>query len=302
MTHNPFKSRLNRGELIILDGALGTELERRGVPAPLPLWSASALLDAPDTVRAIHEDYVLSGADIITANTFRSTPRTLAKAGRAGEAERLTEKAVALAREAADRTRVAREVLIAGAMAPLEDCYRPDLAPESKLAEREHAEQAVRLARAGVDLILIETMNSTAEAKAALRGAKPTGLPVIVSFICKNALEIWNGESLQDAVRAVEPFKPDAILVNCVGPDTVGDCLGAMGRVTRLPLGCYPNAGEPDMARGTWRFDPAWTPERFAEAALEWVARGAQIVGGCCGIGPDHIKALRLVLPPVLVE
>jgi S-methylmethionine-dependent homocysteine/selenocysteine methylase len=302
MIHNPLKSRLTRGELILLDGALGTELERRHVPTPLPLWSAQALLDAPDMVRAIHEDYVRAGADIITANTFRATPRALAKAGRAGEAERILELAVALAREAGQKTRGAREVLVAGAIAPLEDCYRPDLAPEPKLAEREHAEQAVRLARLGVDLILIETMNSTAEAKAALRGAKPSGVPVLVSFICKNARELWNGEPLADAVRAVETLKPDAILVNCVGPDVIGECLGEMARVTRLPLGCYPNAGEPDMVRGTWRFDPAWTPERFAEAAAGWVARGAQIVGGCCGVGPDHIKALRTALPPVLVE
>src|SRR5207249_4025906 len=84
MIHNPLKSRLNRGELIVLDGALGTELERRGVPTPLPLWSAQALFDSPDTVRSIHQDYVRAGADILTANTFRATPRTLAKAGRAG--------------------------------------------------------------------------------------------------------------------------------------------------------------------------------------------------------------------------
>jgi len=302
MIHNPLKSRLNRGELIVLDGAMGTELTRRGVPTPLPLWSAQALLDAPDTIRAIHEEYVAAGADIITANTFRATPRTLAKAGRAGEAERLVELAVGLAREAAVRTRGARDVLVAGALAPLEDCYRPDLAPEPPVAEREHAEQAVRLARQGVDLILIETMNNTAEAKAALRGAKAAGVPVLVSFICKSAREILNGELLADAVAAVEPFKPDAILVNCVAPGTVADCLGEMSRATRLPLGCYPNAGEPNMAEGTWRFDPEWTPERFAEAAAGWVARGAQIVGGCCGVGPDHIRALRLALPPVLVE
>jgi S-methylmethionine-dependent homocysteine/selenocysteine methylase len=145
-------------------------------------------------------------------------------------------------------------------------------------------------------------MNSSAEAKAALRGAKPAGVPVLVSFLCKNAREIWNGELLADAVRAVEPFKPDAILVNCVPPGEVADCLGEMSRVTRLPLGCYPNAGAPNMAEGTWSFDPEWTPERFAEAAAGWVARGAQIVGGCCGVGPDHIRALRLALPPVLVE
>jgi len=302
MIHNPLKSRLNRGELILLDGALGTELELRQISTPLPLWSAQALFDSPDAVRSIHEGYVRAGADILTANTFRATPRTLAKAGRAADTERMVGRAVSLAREAADRARGAREILIAGALAPLEDCYRPDLAPDPALAEREHAEQAVRLARAGVDLILIETMNSTAEAKAALRGAKPSGLPVLVSFICKSATEILNGESLADAVRAVEPFKPDVILVNCTAPDTIAACLGEMARSTRSPIGCYPNAGAPDIAHGTWLFDPAWTPEKFAEAAATWVARGAQVIGGCCGVGPDHIRALRAALPSVLVE
>ncbi len=302
MSRNSFRSRLSRGELILLDGALGTELVRRGVPTPLPLWSAQALLDAPDAVRAIHEDYVRAGADVITADTFRTTPRTLAKVGRAGEAQALTQRAVALACEATDRAKGAREVLVAGALAPLEDCYRPDLAPDPELAFREHTEQSARLALSGVDLILIETMNSIAEAMAALRGAKPTGLPVLVSFICKSGREILSGESLADAVRAVKLFKPDAILINCVSPDVAAECLVEMSRATRLPLGCYPNAGEPDMDRGTWRFDPGWTPERFAEAAAGWVTRGAQIVGGCCGVGPDHILALRLALPPVLVE
>ena len=302
MTHEPFQSRMRRGELILLDGALGTELERRHVPAPLPLWSAQALLDAPDTVRAIHEDYVRAGADILTVDTFRTTARALGKAGRAGDADRLTELAVTLAREAADRARGTRVILLAGALAPLEDCYRPELAPDAATAEKEHAEQAVRLARRGVDLILIETMNSIVEAKAALRAAKPTGVPVLVSFLCRNALQLWNGEGLADAVQAVEPLKPDAILVNCVSPDVAGDCVAEMARVTRIPLGCYPNAGTPDLEQGTWRFDPEWTPEKFAEVASGWVARGAQIVGGCCGTTPEHIRALRAALPSVLVE
>ncbi len=302
MTHEPFQSRMRRGELILLDGALGTELERRHVPAPLPLWSAQALLDAPDTVRAIHEDYVRAGADILTVDTFRTTARALGKAGRAGDADRLTELAVTLAREAADRARGTRVILLAGALAPLEDCYRPELAPDAATAEKEHAEQAVRLARRGVDLILIETMNSIVEAKAALRAAKPTGVPVLVSFLCRNALQLWNGEGLADAVQAVEPLKPDAILVNCVSPDVAGDCVAEMARVTRIPLGCYPNAGTPDLEQGTWRFDPEWTPGKFAEVASGWVARGAQIVGGCCGTTPEHIRALRAALPSVLVE
>jgi len=302
MSSTAIRNRLVRGELILLDGALGTELERRGVPTPLPLWSAAAVLSAPDVVRQIHEEYIMAGADVITAATFRATPRALAKAGRAGEAERVLQRAVALAREARRRVAPSRQVIVAGSIAPLEDCYRPELAPPPETAEREHAELAVMLARAGVDAILIETMNTTREACAAVHSAKSTGLAVLVSFICRSEQELLSGESLADAVRAVEAWKPDAVLVNCTPPEVARGCLDTLAVATRLPRGAYANAGAPDLAGGTWLHDPAWTPEEFARAASEWVRRGAQIVGGCCGTTPAHIRAIRSAIPPVLVE
>ena len=299
---NQLTARLTRGEIVLLDGAMGTELERRGVSTRLPLWSAQALVDAPDRVREIHEEYVRAGAEILTAATFRTTPRSLGSAGMGGEADRLTTLAITLCREARERAPLDREVSIAGSMAPLEDCYRPELAPPPGAMMEEHGEQAARLKRAGAELLLVETMNSIAEAVAALRGARATGLPVLVSFICKNSREIWNGEVLADAVRAVEAHQPDAILVNCTPAEVAGGCLDEIARTTHLPIGCYPNAGTPDLERGTWSFDPAMTPGRFAAAAQSWVRSGAQIVGGCCGTGPDHIRALRAAIPPVLVE
>lgn len=299
---HPLIARLTRGEIVLLDGALGTELERRGVSTRLPLWTAQALIDAPDRIREVHEEYVRAGAEIITAATFRTTPRALGSAGMEGEADRLTASAIALCREARARAGLEREVWVAGSMAPLEDCYRPELAPPPEAMEREHREQAARLKDAGADLLLIETMNSIAEAVAALRGARGTGLPILVGFICKSPREIWNGDPLGEAVRAVDALQPDAILVNCTPPDVAAECLDEIARATHLPIGCYPNAGAPDLERGAWTFDPAMTPGRFAEAAQSWVRSGAQIVGGCCGTGPDHIRALRAALPPVLVE
>ena len=302
MSGHPLRSRLERGELILLDGALGTELERRGVATPLPLWSAGALLTAPDVVRAIHEDYIRAGSDLVTADTFRATPRAFGRAGRPGEAGRALDLAVSLLREARGRAGAARDVLLAGAIAPLEDCYQPALAPPSETAEREHGLQATLLARAGVDVILVETMNTIGEARAAVRGAKPAGLPVLVSFICREEREILSGEPLVDAVRAVEELDPDAILVNCTPPDLVTRCLEEIARTTVLPRGAYANAGTPDMETGVWRFDDRWSPERFAAAATAWVRGGAQIVGGCCGTTPAHIRAIRDAIPPVLVE
>ncbi|HET9952174.1 MAG TPA: homocysteine S-methyltransferase family protein [Candidatus Eisenbacteria bacterium] len=297
------RARLVRGEVVVLDGAMGTELDRRGVPTPLPLWSARALLDAPEVVSAIHEDYIRAGADVVTTNTFRTTARTMRRAGLdPGEAERLTRLAVELARDARSRALRGSEVWIAGAMAPLEDCYRPELAPPPSEAEIEHATQAAILAGAGVDLLLVETMNAIPEAVEATRAAVGTGLPVFVSFIARSEREIWDGELLEDAVRAVDAFHPAAILVNCVPADSAERCLEVLARATRAPIGCYPNAGDPDFDHGTWRHDDERTPEWFAGHATSWLRRGALVVGGCCGTGPGHIRALREAVPPVLVE
>jgi S-methylmethionine-dependent homocysteine/selenocysteine methylase len=300
---HPLRARLVRGEVVILDGAMGTELDRRGGATPLPLWSAQALLEAPDVVRAIHEDYLRAGADVITTNTFRTTARAFRHAGRAAEeAERLARLAVELARDARARSVRGGGVWIAGALAPLEDCYRPDLAPARDVAAIEHTRQAALLAGAGVDLLLVETMNAIPEAVEATRAAVATALPVFVSFIARSEREIWSGERLEDAVRAVDAVHPDAILVNCVPADMAERCLETMARATRAPIGCYPNAGDPDFDHGTWRHDDERTPEWFAGHATAWLRRGALVVGGCCGTGPGHIRALREVVPPVLVE
>lgn len=306
MAIHPIHQRLERGELILLDGALGTELERRGVPTPLPLWSAQAILDAPDTLRQIHEDYARAGADVLATATFRTTPRVMRKSGRPeadadAEAGRLTEAAVRIATEGRDRAAAGRTIWIGGSMGPLEDCYRPEDAPPADAMEREHADQARRLARAGVDLILLETMNRIDEAVHAARAARETGLPFTVSFVCRGGASLFSGESLTDAVRAVEPYGPAAVLVNCTPLDETAACLEAMSRATTLPFGGYPNAGTVG-ASGAWSFDPAVTPERFAALARGWMSTGAQVLGGCCGTSPEHIRALRETLPLVIVE
>lgn len=302
MPTHPVDQRLERGELVLLDGALGSELERRGVPTPYPLWSAQAILDAPDVLRQVHEDYARAGADVLAAATFRTTPRYIAKAGRpAGDADRLTEAAIRLAAEGRDRAAAGRPVWIGGSLGPLEDCYRPEDAPPREAMEREHADQARRLARAGADLLLLETFNRIDEALAAAAAARETGLAFTVSFVCIGGATLFSGESLADAIRAIEPLEPAAVLVNCTPLDETAACLEVMSRTTHLPFGGYPNAGVVDPS-GAWRFDPEVTPARFAGILKEWLRIGAQVLGGCCGTTPDHIRALRESLPLVLVE
>src|SRR5262245_28162111 len=152
------KERLAEPAPLLLDSAMGTELERRGARSQLPLWSAWALVEAPSLVLAIHRDDIEAGADILTANTFRTHRRSLQKGGKARRTEELTEQAVTLARRAAGES--PRPILVAGSLSPLEDCYRPDLVPEDGALWQEHGQQARLLAEAGVDLILAETHNT----------------------------------------------------------------------------------------------------------------------------------------------
>src|SRR5262249_45746243 len=163
---------------------------------------------------------------------------------------------------------------------PLEDCYHRELIPPLEDAAREHRDQALRRERAGADVILIETMSSVGEAVGALRGAKETALTALVSFLSLEPAAIWNGARLDNDIAALLRLRPDAILVNCVSPEITSACLLALARATNLPIGCYPNAGSPDFEGASWHYDPALTPERFAEGAREWIQLGAQIVGG----------------------
>ncbi len=283
--------RLRQGDVIILDGATGTELQRRHFPTPLPLWSAAPLLSHPGAVRQIHLDYLAAGADIITANTFRTHRRTLAQAGIADRAQTLTYRAVTLALQARRDAGLTRSVLVAGSLGPLEDSQHPERVPPAEVCAAEHQEMAAHLAAAGVDLVLVETMNVVHEAVAACQAARQTGLPFIVSFVCTRDGRLLGGELLTDAVRAIEPLQPAAIMVNCVLTATVLPLLTILHSETTLPVGAYANIGHASDSWG-WQFSEDISPQAYARHVRSWLSVGAQIVGGCCGTTPAHIALL----------
>ena len=291
-----FRSRLHNGAPILLNAATGTELQRRGADTRLPLWSARALSEAPDLVRDIHREEVAAGAEVLTANTFRTHRRTLAKGGLAERSRELTALAVHLAREAADAA--GRDVFVAGSVSPLEDCYRPDLVPEDPALEREHQEQAESLTAAGVDLLLLETHNTVRELVAAARAAKATGLPVVASMVTDGNGRLLSGEAIEDAVRALEPddSNPDVLSINCVPAGKLGaDLVRLAAAAPGVPLAAYGNLGLPADDLG-WAFTEHLPPERYAELAGGWLARGVRLVGGCCGTTAAHTAALRYAI------
>jgi S-methylmethionine-dependent homocysteine/selenocysteine methylase len=274
-----FLSRFRSGVPLLLDSAIGSELDRRGVDVRLPLWAARALIDSPETVLAIHRENVNAGADVLTANTFRTQARTVGE--RAAE---LTGRAVELARRAAEEA--PRPVFVAGSIAPLADCYRPDLVPGEGELEREHREHAESLAAAGVDLLLVETMNCVREMVAAAGAAAATGRPVVVSIVTNGRGALLSGESLDAATRALRPLRPAAIGVNCVDPAGISRDLARLaGLGTGIPLVAYGNV----LSTGEG-------PDAYASAAAGWVSSGAVLVGGCCGTQPGHTRAIRAML------
>lgn len=277
---------------LILDGATGTELGRRGVSIKLPLWSASAIQDNPKILQKIHEDYINAGADILTANTFRTNTRTFIKAGLTrNDAQIYTQKAVSIAKSAIKSTQTKRKIYIAGSISPLEDCYHPELSPDYKTAFKEHYEKAFWLMEAEVDFILIETMNTPQEALAATKASLETKLPVVTSFILDNDGNIFNGDDLLSAYYQLEELGVSGFSINCTHHAVITEALKKHINNFKLPIITYANAGIYSKTLG-WKNDPLFTPASYAKIAENWISMGVKIVGGCCGTTPEHIKKI----------
>lgn len=291
--------------VLLLDGATGTELDRRGVDTSLPLWSARAIFQAPGALAAIHADYLDAGADLITTNTFRTHSRTLARAGLADRARALTEAAVQIARAARDRVRPG--ALVVGSVAPLEDCYTPAAAPDERACRREHGEMIDALVGAGVDAILIETMNTVREARAAAVEAATRAPGRVFLSACARADgapgALLSGEPAAALLEALERDLHGgvracrAIGVNCVAAPAVEGWVRALRGALPMEVGviAYANVGRPNADTG-WTSTDAVSPERYAAYAERWVDAGATIVGGCCGTTPATTRALRGML------
>jgi homocysteine S-methyltransferase len=285
------RSRLLAGPPLLLDGPTGTELARRGVDTSGPQWSAAALESAPEVLLRIHRDYVAAGAEILTANTFRTHARNLAVIGREGGAAELTRLAVEIARRAARES--GRSVRIAGSQAPLADCYSPELTPDDDELQAEHALMSQNLAAAGVDLILVETHPTLREALAATRAALGTGLPVIASVVGSREGRLLSGESLAEAAQRIAELPVAAVAVNCVVAESVLTAVETMvASAPGTPVGAYANVGYFDGASG-WVQTASVDPAVYQQEAAKWLQTGARFVGSCCGTTPEHIRRLR---------
>lgn len=297
---NPLEPLLAREPFLVLDGALATELERAGFAIDDPLWSALALMDAPERIAAVHRSYLEAGADVITTASYQATvPGFQRKGCTAAEARRLLRCSVRLAKDARDayEEETGRHALVAASVGP----YGAYLADGSEYRGRYslsraalaafHRERLALLWDEGPDLVACETIPCLKEAEALADALAPYPAGCAwVSFSCADGRHTCGGDDIARCAAFLDGVPQIAAAgVNCTAPACVAPLLARMRGQTAKPLAAYPNSGEVfDTARRVWTGRPA----DFAVLVPAWHAAGARLIGGCCRTAPDTIRAI----------
>jgi S-methylmethionine-dependent homocysteine/selenocysteine methylase len=290
--------------ITLLDGGTGRELKRIGAPFRQPEWSALALIEAPEYVTRVHQSYVDAGADVITTNTYAVVPFHIGEDRFASHGAQWAALAGSLARAVADAA--PQGVAVAGSLPPVCGSYRPDLVD----IDRARPVLATLIAALAphVDHWQAETLSSLSEARLVAELTAPTGKPLWLSFTLDDThpgavAQLRSGESVTDAALLAQAVGARAILFNCSQPEVMADAVSAARAACDLPIGVYANAFPPQPEEAEANavlldiradLDPAG----YADFARAWHAAGATILGGCCGIGPEHIAALRALADP----
>ena len=287
MTKEQFRTLLNQ-KILVLDGATGTNLQKAGMPTGVcpEKW----VLEHPDVLVNLQMDYINAGSNIIYASTFSGNRIKLEEYGLEKELDEVNKKLVSLSKEAVAKT--GYRAYIAGDLTMTGRQLYPIGTMQLEELIDVYKEQIKSLVEAGVDLLVIETMMSLAEARAALIAAKEIcDLPVIVSMTYNEDGRTLYGTDPATAVVVLQSLGADAIGVNCsTGPEEMVPLVESMARYSNIPILAKPNAGMPELVDGETVY--AMTPEEFAESGRKLVAAGASLVGGCCGTTKEHITAL----------
>ncbi|MEY4377113.1 MAG: hypothetical protein RJB26_1663 [Pseudomonadota bacterium] len=304
-------------EVTILDGGTGRQLQRIGAPFRQPEWSALALIEGPQFVSQVHADFIAAGAQGITTNSYALVPFHLGAERHAASAAALADLAGRLAREAVQGA--ASPVLVGGSLPPVCGSYRPDLFELA--AARPLLEVLVKALRPYVDHWQGETLSAIAEAELLRSVVGDDGKPVWISFtLADDATRgpvptLRSGETVEDAVLAAVRLGASVVLFNCSQPEVMGAAVdvavatlakaGVFAQSSKeagVRIGVYANAFPPMSAdaaanEGLSDIRADLDPAGYLDWARDWVRRGASLVGGCCGIGPEHIAELRRAFP-----
>lgn len=295
--------------MIILDGGMSRELQRIGAPFRQPEWSALALIETPALVEQVHREFAAAGADVITTNSYALVPFHIGEERFSVEGPALAKLAGETARHAADavsRVDASRHVRVAGSLPPIFGSYRPDLFDASRV--QDYLSVLVTGLRPAVDLWLGETLSSIAEARAVVEAVAGDGRPVWISFTLDDAAgamtrapALRSGETVAEAAAWAAEAGIAVLLFNCSAPEVMAPAVQVAARVfadhgVKTPIGVYANAFEAhddEQANETLaEIRKDLDGSSYGDWAERWVAAGASIVGGCCGIGVHHIHAL----------
>ncbi|HEX6786739.1 MAG TPA: homocysteine S-methyltransferase family protein [Acidimicrobiales bacterium] len=296
--------RVAARELVVIDGGTGTEIQRRGGAMDDATWCAEANLDRPDLVRDVHRAYLQAGAELIIANTFATSPLLFATIGREDDVATIDRAAVRLAREAVEAA--GGTAAVAGSISTMQPVVRGDdrtdrsrTWTEAEVRER-YRRKAGTLAEAGVDVLVMEMMRDTGPSVWATEAAVETGLPVWVGLSFEpgpdGGLVGWGRPEcpLDDVVAALVATGPDLVAVMHSSVDDTGPALAAVRSRYSGPLGAYPESGR--FAMPDWVFVDVIGVDELTEISRTWVAQGVNVIGGCCGISPEHIAGLAAEL------
>ncbi|CAN5886093.1 homocysteine S-methyltransferase family protein [soil metagenome] len=284
--------------VLLLDGGMGQELFSRGLAQSDRLWGARALIEAPETVREIHRSYLDAGADIITTNTYSTSLPSLERSGATERFAELNETAGHLAQQARDDH--GRDALIAGSLPPLGGSYRPDQVGDDLWMVDNYRQMAEALAPF-VDVLLAETLSTSAEARAAASAAVSVARPIWIGWTVDVEGHLLGGETVSEAV---DGMKINGVMANCAPPEAVSQAIPAMVASGAERVGGYANgfAGVPEgwdvAAVGIDELGQRadLDPDAYAAIVADWLDAGANVIGGCCQIGADHIAALRALI------
>ena len=277
--------------MLIINGAMGTELMAQGIKLPLPLWSAQANIEEPQIVKNIHQNYVDAGADIITTNTFRTTTWSYRRAEYS--LKRAQRKAKESLMRAIDLARSVNPKIVAGSVTSINDCYEPDQFPGRSIAEDSYGETLEWFAEAGVEHIFLETMGHLEEIKIAIEAS--SNIPKLyLSLIVKEKDHLLSGHLIKDVILLAND-NISCLLLNCNTIDITNKVLNSFIDNWKFKWGVYPNLGitkpEPD-GKMIKKVDD----EEFERTIISYMKKSPSIIGACCGSSPNHIRMIKNLL------
>jgi len=285
-----------KGKPVIIDGGMGTHLEKSGVPMDGKVWSSRAILSHPDAVRQAHEEFIKAGAEVIITNTFSAARHMLEPGGLGDRVEEVNKKAVKLAQHARDNV-ADKSVAIAGSVCEWTSSddlkwHTPEVVGQST------KEQVELLAEAGVDLIALEMCEQIEFSIAATEAALEFDLPIWIGVSARmhkgcESLSVFSYAEMdfENVVKRLSGYPVMMINVMHTAVPDVDQAIEVVRKYWDGPVGVYPEAGYFNMPN--WQFVDVIEPDELAQAAQTWIDDGVYLVGGCCGLGPEHIAALR---------